>query len=71
MGKANKLFHRTYVFPAAIQSFKILALLALTDSGEYVKFTTKYTIVGGEKEGGELEFFKGSNLLLLVTQEPM
>ena len=54
-----------------MQSFKILALLALTDSGGYVKLTPKYTIVRGEKEGGGLEFFKGSKLLLLVSQEPM
>ena len=34
-----------------MQSFKIIALLALTDSGGYVKFTPKFTIVGGEVGG--------------------
>ena len=38
-----------------MQSFKIVALLLLTVSGGYVKFTPKYVIVGGE--GGVLEFF--------------
>ena len=37
-----------------MQSFKIIALLALTDSGGYVKFNAKFTIVGGEVGGGHL-----------------
>ena len=44
-----------------MQSFKIVASLLLDDSGGYVKFTPKYTKVGGE----------GSNLIRLVTKEPM
>ena len=52
-----------------MQSFKIVAFLLLTDSGGYVKFTPKYVIVGGE--GGVLEFFLGSILILLVTKEPV
>ena len=39
-----------------MQSFKIVAFLLLTDSGGYVKFTPKYTTVGGE--GGVLEFLQ-------------
>ena len=38
-----------------MQSFRTVALLLLTVSGGYVKFTPKYVIVGGE--GGVLEFF--------------
>ena len=38
-----------------MQSFKIESLLLLTDSGGYVKFTLKYTIV--RSEGGVLNFF--------------
>ena len=53
-----------------MQSFKIVAFLLLTDSGGFVKFTPKYTIEGGE--GGDTRFFfKASNLILLVTEEPM
>ena len=47
-----------------MQSFKILALLAPTDSGGYVKFTPKYTIVG--MSGGALEIIKGSQFIILV-----
>ena len=38
-----------------MQSLKIVALLALADSGGYVRLTFKYTIVVGE--GGVLELF--------------
>ena len=52
------------------QSFKIVALLLLTDSGGYVMFTLKYIMVGGEG-GGYQNFFQGSKLILLVIHEPM
>ena len=54
-----------------MQNFKIGAYLLLecTDSGGYVKFTQKYIIVGGEV--GVSEFFKGSNHILLVTEDHM
>jgi hypothetical protein len=49
-----------------MQRFKIVAylLLGCSDSGGYVKFTPKYIIVGGD-------FFKGSNHILLVTEDHM
>ena len=52
-------------------NFKIVAylLLGCTDSGGYVKFTSKYIIVRGK--GGVSEFFKDSNHILLVTQDHM
>jgi hypothetical protein len=52
-------------------NFKIVAylLLGCTVSGGYVKFTPKYMKVGGE--GGVSDFFKGSNHILLVTQDHM
>jgi hypothetical protein len=52
-----------------MQIFKIVAYLFLyfTDSGGYVKFTPKYTIVGGE--GGYQNF--GSNHIFFVTQDHM
>ena len=37
-----------------MQRVKIIALLLMTDSGGYAKFTLKYTVVQGE--GGVLEF---------------
>ena len=43
-----------------MQSFKIIALLLLTESGGYVKFTLKYTIVRGE--GGYWNFLNVPNL---------
>ena len=52
-----------------MQSFKIIALLLLTDSGGYVKFTLKYIIVQGE--GGYWDFFKYSKFILLVIEEVM
>ena len=39
------------------------------DSGGYVKLTSKYIIVEGE--GGVSDFLKGSNHILLVTQDHM
>jgi hypothetical protein len=50
---------------------KIVAylLLGFTDSGGYIKFTPKFTIVGGE--GRVSDFVKGCNLILLVTQDHM
>ena len=57
MAKADqKLRLQSYSY-GNMQSFKIVAyfLLVCTDSGGYVKFTPKYTLVGGE--GGVSEFF--------------
>jgi hypothetical protein len=52
-------------------NFKIVdhLLLGCTDSGGYVEFPPKFIIVGGE--GGLSDFFKGSNHILLVTQDHM
>jgi hypothetical protein len=48
-----------------MQNFKIIAYLLLgsTDSRGCVRFTPKYSIVGGE--GGVSDFFKGCDLILL------
>jgi hypothetical protein len=55
-GGYNKFFKSLKLFLLVtnehVQSFKIVALLALTDSGGYVNFTPKYTIVGCEGGGG-------------------
>ena len=54
-----------------MQNFKFVAylLLGCTDPGGYVKFTPKYIIVGGE--GGYHNFVKGSNQIILVTEDHM
>ena len=44
-----------------MQSFKIVALLLLTDSGGYVKFTLNYIIVRDVGGRGVIEFFILSN----------
>ena len=49
--------------------FKIIVFLRLGYFWLNLKFTPKYTIVGGEE--GVLEFFKGSKPIILVTQELM
>ena len=50
-----------------MQNFKLVAYLLLgsNDSREYVRFTPKYSIVGGE--GGVSDFVKGCDLILLVS----
>ena len=52
-----------------MQSFKIIALLILPDSGRYVKFTLKYTIV--RDEGGVLEFFLNVPKHILSVSEEL
>ena len=48
---------------------QVVAILLLSYCWLNLKFTLKYTIVGGE--GEILNFYKGSKLILLVTQELM
>ena len=52
-----------------MQRFKIVALLLLGYFWLNLKFTPKYTTVGGD--GGVLDFFYGFILILLVSKEPM
>ncbi len=47
-----------FITQELMQSFKIVALLLLNDSGGYVQFTLKFIIVGGVGMGGLIDFFK-------------
>jgi hypothetical protein len=72
LGGVSRFFLRllSYSF-GNMPNFKVVAyfLLVCTDSGGYVKFPPTYIIVGGE--GVSSNFFKGSNHILLVTQDHM